>query len=381
MAIKKHLPVLDGIRGLAALMVMTFHYLENDAHILDHGFHQFLHKFSTVGQTGVDLFFVLSGFLITRILLGAKSKEKFFSTFYARRAIRIWPLYYFFLVLTLFLLPILAGDAIQSFDQHWYWWAHLQNLPLAYGWDWGGPQIYWSLAIEEHFYLVWPLLVYMLSRRQLAVTSVVLVLGSLALRPLMLSWGVDVFYFTLTRFDALCLGALLAILEPALLTQSTANRRLFSSLLAITFIPLLLTYTVMAGSGAAWIQVVKYPLIGLVYVSLMGVAINSTDSSVFRRVFESWPLCFLGSISYGLYLYHSLCFEWFDQLVSNDYPLLMMPLAFLFSAAVAYASFHLFEKPFLSLKRFFKYPQAAPAAALSAPAVMAGSNVGRQSSR
>src|ERR1019366_8656895 len=84
-----HLPVLDGVRGLAALMVMWFHYFQNPLHLLDGGFYRAIHKFNTIGQTGVDLFFVLSGFLITRILISTKIKPRYFTNFYARRFLRI----------------------------------------------------------------------------------------------------------------------------------------------------------------------------------------------------------------------------------------------------------------------------------------------------
>ncbi|MEL6606047.1 MAG: acyltransferase [Cyanobacteria bacterium J06614_10] len=353
--IKKHLPVLDGIRGLAALMVMAFHYLEGKNYLIRGTFYEPLLKFSALGQTGVDLFFVLSGFLITRILINSKNKQNFFSIFYARRSIRIMPLYYFYLVLALIVLPILAGEALPEFSKSWYSWVHLQNIPRTFQFPSEGPLFYWSLAVEEHFYLFWPVLVYFLPRRKIAIASLLLIAFSFGLRLYMLPQGWDVFYFTLTRMDALLFGALLAVFEPALLTRTANNRRLFTLLFFSVGVPLGLIFLAAGGTGNYWVLAVKYPMTALVYTALIGFAITTTDCSWVRKVFESRPLCFIGSISYGLYVYHTLCFKWLNQLLPETDPLLPMPLAFACAIAVAYVSFHLLEKPFLRLKRFFEY--------------------------
>ncbi|MGC1309754.1 MAG: acyltransferase [Phormidesmis sp.] len=352
---KKHLPVLDGIRGMAVLMVMWFHYPKSSSPFLESLFHRPLPNFSVIGQTGVDLFFVLSGFLITRILLNSKTEEKYFSVFYARRLLRIFPLYYFYLVLSLFILPIIAGEKTPDFSQYWYWLAHLQNLPMTFGWDSVGPEFYWSLAVEEHFYLLWPLLVYCLPLRKIAIVSMAMIIASFAIRLWMLTFDMSTFYFTLTRLDSLSFGALLAVLEPRLLVPTALNKRVFLWLLSITGVPLLLAFTVLSGSGAMWLQAIKFPLTGLVYFALLGFAVTSNEESAFKKIFESRGLRFLGGISYGLYVYHGLCFSWFEQVVPNRYLTLLMPIAFLLSVVVAYVSFRVLESPFLKLKRFFRH--------------------------
>ncbi|MEN8446228.1 MAG: acyltransferase [Cyanobacteria bacterium J06555_13] len=355
--LKKHFPELDGIRGIAALMVMVFHYLENKQSVLAEAIPPELLKLSALGQTGVDLFFVLSGFLITRILLRSKSQEKFFSIFYARRSIRILPLYYFYLILVLLILPVLSGEELPQFwgEGHWYWWVYLQSFSQTFNWSWVGPRFYWTLAVEEHFYLVWPFLVYFLPRKQLVITSIFLIVGSFLLRLVMLMHDYEVFYFTLTRLDALSLGALLAVFEPQILTQKRSNRNFFLSAFFIVGIPLAAIFAIAAGQGELWVLAVKYPMTALVYTALIGFAITSTNDSLFRKICESRPLCFIGGISYGLYIYHTLCFKWFDQLLPDQNPLLLLPFAFLFSGLVAWLSFQLLEKPFLRLKRFFEY--------------------------
>ena len=148
----EHIPALDGLRGIAILLVLAFH-----TELLPT-----LKPLARDGWAGVDLFFVLSGFLITRILLKSRNSPRYFTNFYARRILRIWPVY-FGILLFVFASERyrLLGDSATS-----WWWISLatftQNFYIgAYGWnalpDWLGPT--WSLGIEEQFYLIWPLLV------------------------------------------------------------------------------------------------------------------------------------------------------------------------------------------------------------------------------
>ena len=258
-------------------------------------------------------------------------------------------------------MPALAGQETADFSTTWYWWANLQIIAQTLNWSWDGPVFYWSLAVEEHFYLFWPLLVYYLPRKQVAIASFFLIALSFIVRIFMLNKGMEVFYFTLTRLDALSLGALLAVFEPQLLRPSQKNRRLFLFSLFLVDIPLTLIFVLAAGRGSLWVLAVKYPMTALVYTSLIGFSITTKNDSILRKVFESQALRFVGSISFGLYVYHLLCYSWLDTLVPNSQPLLMMPLAFLFSGAVSYLSFLLLEKPFLKLRRFFPYQKKVTA--------------------
>ena len=154
------LPCLDGIRAVAAMMVMVFHFVGH------HGEPRAIVQASVIGQTGVDLFFVLSGFLITRILLASRQSEHYFRSFYARRTLRIFPLYFGFLAIYFFLLPLLFGEPIPPAPTQLWSWFYLENVPQTFvSLRTSGPGHFWSLAVEEHFYLIWPLLVFSLSRR------------------------------------------------------------------------------------------------------------------------------------------------------------------------------------------------------------------------
>lgn len=201
------IPALDGLRGLAILMVMLFHFSLNlDGHAwVENAFRSPVRDF---GWTGVDLFFVLSGFLITGILVDARGAQNYFSAFYARRALRIFPLYYF------------------SLAAIWLVFRHLVARPSGVIWyaiyaqNWlpvGGPGIghFWSLAVEEQFYLVWPLIVYASSRRRVLQLSVAGIIFANILRVSLWEHGVEtyiVYANPFTRMDALLAGAACACL-------------------------------------------------------------------------------------------------------------------------------------------------------------------------
>lgn len=176
----KHIPILDGIRAYAVLMVCMLHFFQVDEAGLyeaNHFLGMFMFKFSQFGLRGVELFFLLSGFLITGILLGSKKSPNYFTTFYARRFLRIFPLYYFVLAVSFLVLPhVLPIDAAgQDVIQKQSWlWTYTSNLSGFWGqgnWDasLNFPSFghFWSLSVEEHFYIFWPLLIYFASEKWL----------------------------------------------------------------------------------------------------------------------------------------------------------------------------------------------------------------------
>ena len=214
-----HWPALDGLRGTAILAVLVCHYASLLPRTPAVGLLE-------IGWAGVDLFFVLSGFLITGILLDARGTPNYFRNFYARRALRIFPLYYGFLVVTLLvsLVVRLAPGASHEGIRH-LWaaqpslWTYTVNywIPTQTGWNpWSEMVIpLWSLSVEEQFYLVWPLVVCRLSERGLVRLCVGIVAGALLLRLSLTAAGVDwswLYFVTPARADSLAAGALLALL-------------------------------------------------------------------------------------------------------------------------------------------------------------------------
>lgn len=171
----KHLPLLDGIRAYAILMVCVAHFFQVDESSL-YETNPYLgvlfFKLSQLGLTGVELFFLLSGFLITNILLDAKTSSIYFSTFFIRRFLRIFPLYYFALAVSLLILPLfyVPDAAGQGVIEHQLWlWTYTSNISFVFAippltWD-GSVNFphfghFWSLGVEEHFYILWPLVIY-----------------------------------------------------------------------------------------------------------------------------------------------------------------------------------------------------------------------------
>jgi peptidoglycan/LPS O-acetylase OafA/YrhL len=209
---------LDGLRGLAILLVLCVHFI-GDAQPSS-AIERAVVKLANYGIWGVDLFFVLSGFLITGILYDAKGAPHYLRDFYARRTLRIVPLYYgvlFVLFVVLPSLPSVYPSGLAESGQHQAWlWSYGTNIYLALAKAWALPYVshFWSLAVEEHFYLVWPLVVLVATRRGLLRACVAISGLALALRcGLSLAGAGDVALVVLTpcRLDALCIGAFLAI--------------------------------------------------------------------------------------------------------------------------------------------------------------------------
>ena len=236
-------PELDGIRGIAILLVLATHFGYPAA-----GPGLFRNMLS-LGWVGVDLFFVLSGFLITGILLATKGRANYFQRFYLRRLFRILPIYYAFLILIFHGLPFL-GRSVTGAGEAWYWLyiANWRNGSSPY------LQHFWSLAIEEQFYLGWPLLVHLCSRRSSKLVCVSIVLLSPVVRFLAFQMGVSpftVYEVTPLRLDGLAFGALLALADGAELRRA---RRWVPAACAAAILGLI---SVIAGSGASHVVLVQ----------------------------------------------------------------------------------------------------------------------------
>ncbi len=388
-----HVPVLDGIRGLAILLVMILHFWVLDPQT---PFVRFVGSAACMGWIGVDLFFVLSGFLITGILLDTKGTPHYFRNFYVRRVLRIFPLYYALLIAALYVLaPFLPADkaaawSLQGYEV--YYWLYASNFASAH---FGRPRHgildpTWSLAIEEQFYLFWPAIVVVLSRRNLARLVVALFFGSLALRVVLRlatttsAWSVYV--LTPCRLDGLAVGAFLAI--GARTPRGLAPYRGLARVVVAATLPLVVAiplidewlhpYGASAGFGLIF-NVVGYSLLALLFGGLVAISVTSPRGSAIERVLSSRLMRTLGKYSYGLYLVNFPLRGLIRDRVFGPTegaripfrPLFgsLLPAQALFyvvsavaSFGVAWLSFHLFETPFLRLKRFFPSGHAVGAA-------------------
>jgi peptidoglycan/LPS O-acetylase OafA/YrhL len=337
------------LRGIAVLAVMVYHCDRNVPSLhLSYLFHY--------GWTGVDLFFVLSGFLITGILLRSKQGPGYFANFYARRALRIWPLYFGLLVFGFVAVPLLQPHLQPTVAQQCHPWQSyllfVQNLVVPQSGSFGPLQITWSLCVEEQFYLLWPLVVLFCSTGTLKKLAMGAGILSLLLRLAAAhGWlAIDGYHNTLCRFDGLALGSLAAIILPELDARSIRRWAVGLGGLAIAGIAI----TVSTG-------VAKWSFIGLIsllFCATMCLAIGSP------RFPKARALAFTGRISYGLYLLHALAFDIVrdrhvrslvaltHNVVVNDLLLFVCSMALAFG--LAFASWKLLESPALSLKRYFE---------------------------
>lgn len=348
----RYITELDGVRAIAALMVMFFHFFQNLK--VDGDWILLIKKVSFFGQTGVSLFFVLSGFLITRILIVSKGAPNYFLNFYTRRSLRIFPLYYFYLLLVFIILPLLNNTSIPIFSKQIYHWVYLQDFAITFNWDYVGPLHFWSLAVEEHFYLFFPLLVYFLKERQLIVAIIAILFISIVTRFFLNKEGYEVFYFTFTRMDELAIGAILAILE---LKQkiSEEKSKQFIYLFVLISIPTIIIWAVYSKEANSILQVFKFLLISLSYFSLIGFVVSSRKNHFVKKIFTLKPLLYTGRISYGLYVYHGICFYYFDKICPTDNLLIRFFGGFGLAYVVSTISFFCFESLFLKLKNYFDY--------------------------
>jgi peptidoglycan/LPS O-acetylase OafA/YrhL len=358
------LPALDGLRGLAALAVVFLHLTMQ---VVPHTLPAIAVKDAfALGWTGVDLFFVLSGFLITGLLVDAKGSTNYFRVFYARRALRILPLYYAALIF-LFTVPFLVTlphDFRVSFrDQLWFWF-YLQN----YHWKimfagWTGHL--WSLAIEEQFYLVWPLVILLASRKKSIAVCIALIAVSVIYRAYAVYFNphLDIYYPTQARLDGLAVGSAIALLvaEPIWLSRLRRHAPSVMIAAAILFIVSRTQFPV-TGHGLSPLGNLS---VAVFYGCLLVFALCATTSAL-ARALRSRFLRFYGRYSYALYVIHvpamsvlghvgvypdRLSFGGSDLVGELLYIAIVTPVITL----LAWLSWHLFEKHFLKLKRHFVY--------------------------
>jgi peptidoglycan/LPS O-acetylase OafA/YrhL len=342
---------LDGVRAIAALMVMFFHFFQIPE---VHDTYTAISKLAGFGQTGVSLFFVLSGYLITRILLFTKNTPGFFYNFYVRRSLRIFPLYFLFLGVYYFLLPIIYKTPFAPFHLQLYHWLYLQDFAMTFNWKLNGPGHFWSLAIEEHFYLFWPVLVYFLNNKRVAIASVMIIGIAFVVRLLLVNHHYEVYYFTFCRMDELAIGALLTLLEVKNKLVSK-NATKFLLLFVMIIIPTLIMWVYFTGSANPLVQVVKFLLIAFSYFSIIGFVISIKETNIIKEILQIKPLLFSGKISYGLYVFHPFCFEIVYHFLKTSNIVANFILSFVVTYLVAILSYYLFENRFLKLKKYFEY--------------------------
>jgi peptidoglycan/LPS O-acetylase OafA/YrhL len=369
---KTRFPALDGIRALAVTMVFALHFGAGS-----HGpILRAIKAISRHGGMGVDLFFVLSGFLITGILYDTRADSHYFSRFFGRRSIRIFPVFYFALALLLALTPLLGyqwkpghlafpfymGNFAMALD------PSLRNLESKFHPAASAALIhFWSLCVEEQFYLIWPLLVWVIRERvRLIFTATVLSLVALGLRIVFLRtispdydemWMQHLLPF---RMDSLLIGAILALVlrGPASGWWQRTCRLILVGGTAVVFGILVAS----PSPTSVWYNSVGLSMVAITCAGLIGTVLD-TRSRV-SRLFQLGPLRTLGKYSYGFYVYHLIWAAAWNLLVLrltlilHSSPLatvLVDVLCFATTFMVAKLSFDQFECRFLCWKGRFAY--------------------------
>jgi peptidoglycan/LPS O-acetylase OafA/YrhL len=385
---------LDGVRGMAILMVMLFHLLILQGTTRLDGVIAYICGY---GWLGVELFFVLSGYLITGILYDAKGEAHYFRNFYARRTLRIFPLYYAVLFLVLVILPhmhLRMFDQMQSAAGHGAWfWLYLSNFYAAYlgAWVSGILDPTWSLAVEEQFYLCWPLIVLLCSRRTLVKVSLAAILLAPMSRALLMHAGwtfMNVYPLTTSHLDGLGLGALIALVArgPRGLTPLVKMTMWAMLAVAAAGVGLSMFDEQLPSIINTWSQTSFVALFGGIIVLAVATPAG-WRGGVVTRLFTLRSLRFLGKYSYALYLFHlpveklvrKTVFDpqAFPRLWGSQLPGQISFWACSIGLALipAVLSWNLFEKHFLKLKRYFPAHPRQEVRAISDAAVAAPSAV------
>jgi peptidoglycan/LPS O-acetylase OafA/YrhL len=355
----KHVPALDGVRGLAIALVLVhqFSILTTPAPLAV----RIVRPFIEVGWIGVTLFFVLSGYLITGILVDSKGRDGWLRTFYIRRSLRIFPLYYAVLVVAFLILPALG---LLPWPLHQgYYWSYLVNWPEDLNPGYDGLGQLWSLSVEEQFYVVWAVLVALTGRRTLAGICLALIPIAFASRcVLVLQGDSDAAYkWTICRMDALASGALLALL----VRNEAARQRLAAALPRLVWAALAVGVVVGAASrGLPRVgpitETVGHLALDFIFFVVVGAAALGAVPA-----FESATLRTLGKYSYAMYLFHlplhHILRPWLQPnpaptgaiaILGDQLLYLVVGMAATFAAALI--SWNLLEKPLLGLKRHFE---------------------------
>jgi peptidoglycan/LPS O-acetylase OafA/YrhL len=368
---------LDGLRGISIILVIAFHTLKRAAYFTKHETLYFISNLSYIGWLGVDIFFVLSGFLITSILLKTKEANHYFRNFYVRRILRIFPLYYVFIAVMLVCLPYLVPEYTKNIPvvtpilflylQNWMGRLGLSGVGLP-----PHLSVTWSLAIEEQFYLIWPMVVYFTRRETLIKISLGVILVSFLYRlQAVYLWGnseqiAGYFYFDIfTRFSEIIFGALLA----ALFVDNSWRERIRSysmpifllsfsgfAALCIYMFPGLIPYY-----SNIPLTLWAYTLIPLFSASLIGVLLTYPEKNLLRIFFRNRIFAFFGKYSYAMYLLHlPIALILLEPLYNTRLRGWRMYVAYIvltyaITALGSLLTWNLLEKRMLNLKKYFEY--------------------------
>lgn len=386
-----HIPGFDGLRGLAILAVIWHNSVGTDHWHPTSLIGRLLDVSANMGWLGVQLFFVLSGFLITGILLDEKHLTHPFRNFYVRRSLRIFPLYYATLALLLLIFPALGltSGTIFSDTSHQIWyWLYLANwtIPVI-----SGPGMlshFWSLSVEEQFYLFWPLAVILLNRRALLGLCAVLIVSAIVMRWSLLQYGIEfarwrAYEFTFARWDALAIGAVLAIGLRDVYWFAVV-RKIWLPVLGLLTLYMVMVVAITHGYAAVpeedWL-VVNQTVAAVLFATIIFLVVTaSAETRVWwLAIIKSYPLRIVGKYSYAMYIFHYPVVMWISHELEKSLQMSQQPFNIVHAIGQASAvtilvllmaiiSWYVLERPCLRMKKHF-YDRSEPAKAAEAAAL------------
>lgn len=343
---------IDTLRAFAVILVIYSHWGSQNS---------IINQLFPVGFFGVNIFFVISGFLITQILLSHKnqinSKSKVIKSFFLRRTLRIFPLYY----ATLFFLWVINYPGLrENFLPYLFYYCNID-----YYWDnemHGILSPRWSLAVEEQFYLIWPFLILFISKIRLKIFFIAVILFAFLLRSYLTVVYPEkelVQFLMTSNLDSLAGGGLLAYFYKYDMLKFTyiANKKRVLAILLVGVILLILNSFYFYNKIFTGILPVNLKAIGctLISLSLVVMAIKGYRGFL-GKLMSNKVLIYIGKISYGLYLYHSLIFLIMRRVGINiTNPMLKNTIGFMLLLLISSASWYFFEKPINNLKKYFSY--------------------------
>lgn len=363
----KRIPQIDGLRAIAILLVISFHYINNQLVNATSKVAKFFCLATSFGWAGVDLFFVLSGFLIGGILIANKQKNKYFSTFYIRRFVRIIPTYYMLIILFIIVGSIsffksnyfVAGNNVIP---TWSYFLMLHNIFMGQLNNMGNSamSVTWSIGIEEQFYLIIPFIIYYTKNKWLPLLLAFFIILANIFRFYYTSPGVWIPAYVLLpcRMDAISFGVLIAWINSNY-SLTTFTTKYFKYIL----------FTMLSTVLICAFMYLKYQDIGIIRNTLFAlffacaiVLALAKPNSYYGKILANKILNWIGTISYSLYLFHYLIIGIFNVIAAtcfkNNGSLLGICttiLALLFTFLFSWLVYNYIEKPTVALGKKFNY--------------------------
>lgn len=356
---------LDGLRGIAILLVLSFHYINNQLIHAQNFLGHIFCKATSFGWVGVDLFFVLSGFLIGSVLLKTRRSKNFFTTFYIRRVVRIIPNYY--LAISLFLvicaIPFFSDNTFLTGNNvlpGWSYYAMAHNIFMGRLNNMGNTamSVTWSIGIEEQFYIIFPFIVYFIKEKWLPALLLMVIVAACFIRMQYNSW-VPQYVLLSCRMDSIAFGILIACYNHRIDLKAFVNKYLI-------YFNLVLVLDLAVCAFLYWryndLFAIKHSLFALFFSICLVFALTLKDS-LYTKILRNKPLVWIGTLSYSLYLFHYFILGILHHFVGNKNGLIItngrdiiITIAALFiSVLFSWGVFKVLEAPMVKLGKRYRY--------------------------